>query len=83
VLQPVRWHLHSLQAVFVAWPALRSACIALAVTFAAGTLVNDSGALIAGLGVVATAPTLIATCIWWTSQPASAPEVPSVVVARA
>lgn len=83
VLQPVRWHLRSLQAVFDAWPALRSALIALAVTCIAGTLVNDSAALIAGLGVVATAPLLIATCIWWTSQPASAPEVPSVFVARA
>jgi len=83
VLQPTRWHLPSLQAVFDAWPALRASLIALAVTCTAGTLVNDSGALIAGLGVVATAPLLIATCVWWTTQPAPAPEVPSVSVARA
>jgi hypothetical protein len=51
--------------VFEAWPVLRHALLSLAVTFTVGTLVNDSGALIAGLGVITTAPLMIATCAWW------------------
>ena len=51
--------------VFEEWPVLRHALLSLAVTFTVGSLVNDSGALIAGLGVLTTAPLMIATCAWW------------------
>lgn len=81
-LQPQRWHLPELQEVYDAWPILRSALLATGVTCALGTLVNDSGALVAGLGVVTTLPLLIATCAWWTTLP-EASVVPPVAVAPA
>jgi hypothetical protein len=65
VAWPHQLNVPELARVFDEWPVLRYALIALAVTFTVGTLVNDSGALIAGLGVLTTAPLMIATCAWW------------------
>jgi hypothetical protein len=79
VLWPETLKVPELARVFEEWPALRHALLALAVTFGVGTLVNDSGALIAGLGVITTAPLMIATCAWWALRPV--PTKPSPTVA--
>ncbi|HKE71866.1 MAG TPA: hypothetical protein VKB55_21585 [Nocardioidaceae bacterium] len=75
VFRPDAFRLPELARVFEEWPVLRHALLALAVTFGLGTLVNDSGALIAGLGVLTTAPLMIATCAWWAvrTEPATQP----------
>ena len=75
VFRPDAFRLPELARVFEEWPVLRHALLALAVTFGLGTLVNDSGALIAGLGVLTTAPLMIATCAWWAvrTEPAIQP----------
>jgi len=70
VLSPRRLRVPGLQRLFDVWPLLRPALLALAVTCAIGTVVNDSGALIAGLGVLTAAPVLIATCARSTTRPA-------------
>lgn len=72
VARPEAMHVPELGRVYVAWPLLRPGLLAIALTCAVGTFVNDSGALIAGLGVLTTAPLLIATCVWWTTLPAPA-----------
>jgi len=81
VLRP--GHVPALEAVFAAWPLLRPALLALALTCAVATFVNDSGALIAGLAVLTTAPLLIATCAWWAARPLPRSAQPPVAVARA
>jgi hypothetical protein len=73
VFWPETFRLPELTRVFEEWPTLRHALLSLAVTFAVGTLVNDSGALIAGLGVLTTAPLMIATCAWWAIRTAPTP----------
>jgi hypothetical protein len=65
VVHPHALKVPELARVFEVWPVLRYGLLSLAATFAVGTLVNDSGALIAGLGVITTAPLMIATCAWW------------------
>jgi len=77
VTWPDAFKVPELSRVFEEWPALRHALLALAVTFAVGTLVNDSGALIAGLGVLTTAPLMIATCAWWAMRPVPASKPPA------
>jgi len=77
VAWPDAFKVPELSRVFEEWPALRHALLALAVTFAVGTLVNDSGALIAGLGVLTTAPLMIATCAWWAMRPVPASKPPA------
>lgn len=64
VLWPGRMRMDAVSALFDEWPMLRNALLALALTCAIGTFVNDSGALIAGLAVIATVPLMIATCAW-------------------
>ena len=68
VLRPDRLHVPELATVYTAWPTLRPGLLAIATTCAIGSVVNDSGVLIAGLAVVATAPAIIATCAWWTVE---------------
>jgi hypothetical protein len=74
VFRPDAFRVPELARVFEEWPVLRHALLALAVTFALGTLVNDSGALIAGLGVLTTAPLMIATCAWWAVRTVPQPQ---------
>jgi len=83
VIRPRTLGVPELDAVFAAWPLLRPGLLSLAVTCGIGSLVNDSGALIAGLGVITTAPLLIATCAWWTTRPAPLPVAEPVAVAPA
>ena len=74
VFRPDAFRVPELARVFEEWPVLRHALLALAVTFTLGTLVNDSGALIAGLGVLTTAPLMIATCAWWAVRTVPQPQ---------
>jgi hypothetical protein len=78
VFWPEAFRVPELTRVFEEWPTLRHALLSLAVTFAVGTLVNDSGALIAGLGVLTTAPLMIATCAWWAIRTAPIKPAPTV-----
>lgn len=73
VVWPHALKVPELARVFEEWPELRYALLSLAVTFTVGTLVNDSGALIAGLAVITTAPLMIATCAWWSMRGPSTP----------
>jgi hypothetical protein len=81
VVWPHALKVPELARVFEEWPELRHALLALSVTFTVGTLVNDSGALIAGLAVMTTAPLMIATCAWWTAR--AEPQVTHPITARA
>jgi hypothetical protein len=64
VWRPTVMRVPELREVFDAWPALRPALQAFLATCLLGSLVNDSGALIAGFGVLLVAPLLIATSAW-------------------
>jgi hypothetical protein len=64
VWRPAEMRLPELREVFDAWPALRPALQAFLATCLLGSLVNDSGALIAGFGVLLVVPLLIATSAW-------------------
>ena len=77
-LRPSRLRVPELQAAYDMWPALRPALIAIAATCAIGSVVNDSGVLIAGLAVVATVPLMIATCAWLATSARADREVESV-----
>lgn len=82
IMRPERLHLPELATVYDAWPTLRPALIAIAATCAIGSLVNDSGVLIAGLAVVATAPPMIATCAWFSSGDRAGREVGTLDVSH-
>lgn len=77
VLMPTRLRVPELDALYDAWPTLRPTLLSIAATCAIASLVNDSGVLVAGLAVAATAPMIIATCAWfacdddWLSQEVS------------
>ena len=75
VVAPTRLHVPELDAVCEAWPTLRPALLSVAATCAIASVVNDSGVLIAGLAVVTTAPVIIATCAWFTTDDRSHREV--------
>jgi hypothetical protein len=64
VWRPTEMRVPELRQVFDAWPALRPALQAFLATCLLGSLVNDSGALIAGFGVLMVVPLLIATSAW-------------------
>lgn len=70
VWRPTAMQVPELERIYGDWPTLRPALLALGLTCTIGTLVNDSGALIAGLAVLTAAPLLIATCAWWTNRTA-------------
>ena len=80
VVHPHALKVPELARVFEEWPVLRHGLLSLSATFAVGTLVNDSGALIAGLGVITTAPLMIATCAWWAMR--AEPKVTHPIAAR-
>jgi hypothetical protein len=64
VWRPTTMRVPELQQVFDSWPALRPSLQAYLGTCLLGSLVNDSGTLIAGVGVLLVAPLLIATSAW-------------------
>ena len=82
VLRPRRLYVPELAELYAEWPALRPALIAIAVTCGIGSLVNDSGVLIAGLAVVAVAPPMIATCAWCATRSPHGTEVSAYDAAR-
>jgi hypothetical protein len=68
VWAPARLRVPELQRVFDDWLSLRPSLLAFLLTCLIGSLVNDSGALIAGFGVLLVTPLLIATSVWWPAR---------------
>jgi hypothetical protein len=64
----------ALASLFHAWPSLRHSLAATLLTGGLGTLVNDSGALVAGLAVVLTLPVVVATWLGRAAATADAVE---------
>lgn len=63
VLQPERWRLPEVAAAYRSWPGLRPVVVALVVVAGVGSVLNDSGVIIAVMVLVVAASALVASAL--------------------